>query len=78
MFSMIRSKHALASLYRIALSSFCMRMVSLTSTIAVAVSAAFLPGRPPACSGAAVFSLHAIKLSLYAMKNLSMMFQSAS
>ena len=53
-------------------------MISFTSTIAVAVSAAFFPGRPPACAGETVFSLHAIMFSLYAIKNFSVIFQSAS
>ena len=51
MFSTMRSKQALASLYRMAPVSLCSVIISLRRTVAVAVDSTVRPGRPPACSG---------------------------
>ena len=74
----MRSKHAFASLYRIVPGIFCRLIISLVMTMLAAVSAAFFPGLPPDCSCVTVPSAQAVKFSLYATKNFSRRFQSAS
>jgi hypothetical protein len=54
MFSNMRSKHALASLYNTAPGSRCSLHISCVMTVLVAISTELRPMRPPACSGATV------------------------
>lgn len=72
MFSIIRSKQAFASWCSNVPASFCKIMISFVITVAAAVSAAFLPGRPPACSGDTCLSMHVERFSLYVMSILEL------